>query len=254
LFITFSQLGLKFPGVLKRFSGRSFLTMQVIQVMNFLLSAATLALLSGPAFAADIPVTPEPAPIMAPVPQAANWSGIYVGLHGGYGWSDVEACEDGGGCFEPDVDIEGAVFGGQIGANWQWNSFVLGAEADASWSGIDADLGDDGDRDLYDYLASARLRAGFAVDRFLAYGTGGLGITSIDYADDEDDENDNTQFGWVLGGGAEVLVTDNVTVGAEYLHYQFDNVIEELDGGEVDTDADVIRARVNVKFNGLFGG
>jgi opacity protein-like surface antigen len=51
-----------------------------------------------------------------------------------------------------------------------------------------------------------------------------------------------------------MLVTDNVTVGAEYLHYDFNDVLEDVDDAEVDTDADVIRARVNVKFGGLFGG
>lgn len=221
---------------------------------HVLLSGAALVLLSGSVFAADIPAMEEPMPSYAPVPAAANWSGVYVGLHGGYGWADADACLEDGPCIELDSDANGAVLGGQVGANFQFNSFVLGAEADASWSGISADDddGDDGEG-VYDYLASARLRAGVAVDRFLAYGTGGLGVTSLDL-DGVEDVEDNTEFGWVLGGGAEMLVTDNVTVGAEYLHYDFNDVLEDVDDAEVDTDADVIRARVNVKFGGLFGG
>jgi opacity protein-like surface antigen len=71
------------------------------------------------------------------------------------------------------------------------------------------------------------LRAGLGWDRVLLYGTGGVA-------------SDFDGLGWVAGAGAEFLLTQNVTLGAEYLHY---------DVG--DDDADVIRARLNVAFSGL---
>ena len=49
---------------------------------------------------------------------------------------------DTGGVFS-NADVEGAVIGGQVGVNWQWNYVVVGAEGDASWSGID-------DEDLFE--------------------------------------------------------------------------------------------------------
>ena len=88
--------------------------------------------------------------MMSPVPIAYNWSGFYVGGHGGWGFGD--------GAF-----ADGFVIGGQIGVNMQWNSFVLGAEGDGSfvdWGSTNA-------------VGTARLRGGFAFDRFLVYGTGG---------------------------------------------------------------------------------
>ncbi|MBA3516963.1 MAG: porin family protein [Rhizobiales bacterium] len=237
-------------------------------MMRFLLSTAAAALISSAAHAADFLPFEEPGPSLAPI-AAGDWGGFYVGLHGGYGWSDVEACLDGGfdsGDADDDderciglndafgVDIEGPVFGGQVGVNWQWNSIVLGAEGDASWSGIEAsfdDGTDDEDAKLYDYLASARLRAGFTVDRFLVFGTGGVGFARIDMTGGEGDSE--IEIGWAAGGGGEFLVTNNVTVGAEYLHYDFEDVLDTEDA-ELNTDADVVRGRVNLKFGNLFGG
>jgi opacity protein-like surface antigen len=68
--------------------------------------------------------------------------------------------------------------------------------------------------------------------------------------DDDDDQRD--RGGYVYGGGAEVLLTNNVTAGVEYLHYEFEEIGD--DDSEIDGDVDVIRGRVNVKFNSLFGG
>ncbi len=171
-------------------------------------SASAFALLSSVAVAADLPTfSPPPAPMLSTTPIAYNWSGFYIGAHGGWGF--------GGGGF-----TDGAVIGGQIGVNWQFGSFVLGAEADGSW----VDFG------AVDSVESIRLRGGFAFDRFLAYGTGGAAFEDFD------------DLGWVAGGGVEYAFTDNVSAGVEFLHYDFD-----------DADANVIRGRVNIMFNSLFG-
>jgi outer membrane immunogenic protein len=200
---------------------------------------------------------------------AANWSGFYVGLHGGYGWADLDDNDDNDDVFD-DADLEGAVIGGQLGMNFQYNMFVFGIEGDASWSGIDLDDdfdfddGDEFDEDFelgYDWLASVRGRLGLGFDRFLVYGTGGVGFADFDDGgfdddildDDDDDDNDDVQVGWVAGGGAEFLLTDNVSLGAEYLHYEFDDTFDDEDL-EIDSSVDVIRGRVNVKFGSLFGG
>jgi outer membrane immunogenic protein len=171
-------------------------------------SVSALALLAGAAAAADLPppMAPVPAPMLSPTPIAYNWSGFYLGGHGGWGF--------GGGGFS-----DGFVIGGQVGVNAQWDSFVLGLEGDGSfvdWGNTDA-------------VGTIRARGGFAFDRFLVYGTGGAA-----FGDD---------IGWVAGGGGEYAVTDNLSVGVEYLHYDFGS----------DT-SDVVRGRVNWKFGGMFGG
>jgi outer membrane immunogenic protein len=177
-------------------------------MLRQVVSASALALLSGMAVAADIPVEPLPPPMIAPTPIAFNWSGFYIGAHGGWGW--------GGGAFD-----DGFVVGGQLGVNWQFNSFVLGAEGDGSF--VDWGGGTDA-------VGTGRLRAGLAFDRFLVYGTGGVALQDFD------------DVGWVAGGGAEYAITDNVTIGAEYLHYELDN-----------DSADVVRGRVNLLFGMLAG-
>lgn len=173
-------------------------------------SASVLAILSGAALAADLPTfspPPPPAPMLSTTPIAYNWSGFYVGAHGGWGWGSGNGIDD------------GFVVGGQIGVNWQFNNFVLGAEGDGSF----VDWGD------VSAIGTVRLRGGFAFDRFLAYGTGGAAIG-------EDD------VGWVAGGGVEFAVTDNLSAGVEYLHYEED-----------DDTQDVVRGRINITFNSLFG-
>jgi outer membrane immunogenic protein len=178
-------------------------------MLRLAVSASALALLSGAAAAADLPtmVPPPPAPMLSTTPLAYNWSGFYIGAHGGW-------------AFGSDAFDDGAVVGGQIGFNWQFNNFVLGVEGDGSW----ADVGG------ADSLETIRLRGGMAFDRFLAYGTGGGA-----FQDFED-------LGWVAGAGLEYAFTDFVSAGVEYLHYEFD-----------DASAEVIRGRVNVTFNSLFG-
>ena len=223
---------------------------------RLLISTAALALMSSAGLAADLPVYEPPPAMIAPTPMASNWSGFYVGLHGGYGWANLDDDDTGFGVDFDDADLEGAVIGGQVGVNWQWNMFVLGVEGDASWSGIDADDDFDGDFEDdspgFDWLASARGRVGLAFDRFMVYGTGGAAFTEFDH--DGLGTSDDTQVGWVAGGGGEFLVTDNVTLGVEYLHYEFDDTFDTLAGAEVNSDVDVIRGRVNVKFGSLFGG
>lgn len=172
-------------------------------------TASALALMSGVAAAADLPTfSPPPAPMLSTTPIAYNWSGFYIGAHGGWG-------------FGTDDFDDGAVIGGHIGMNWQFNNFVLGVEGDGSW----ADFG------AADSVESIRLRGGLAFDRFLVYGTGGGGFADFD------------DVGWVAGVGGEYALTDYLSVGVEYLHYDFGS-----DG------SDVIRGRLTAKFSSLFGG
>jgi outer membrane immunogenic protein len=247
---------------------------------KLLLSTAAVALMSTAALAADLPIY-EPAPMVAPVPEASDWSGVYIGVHGGYGWGNADGLGeddfdlDGDDDVFGDAELEGGVIGGQIGYNLQFNQFVIGIEGDGSYSFIDDDEDsfddDDDDGDIegmeseIEYLATIRGRAGFALDRFMLYGTGGVAFAGFnnEFTDNEedpdeedglfdDDGDSETEVGYVYGGGAEVLLTNNVTAGVEYLHYEFEEIGD--DDSEIDGDVDVIRGRVNVKFNSLFGG
>lgn len=90
-------------------------------------------------------------------------------------------------------------------------------------------------------LASARLRLGYAIGDYLAYGTGGLAYArytatatttgSFDGAQVSQslDETDDA-FGGVIGGGVSTFVADNAVVSIEALYYRFDAETEFDDG------------------------
>ena len=137
-----------------------------------------------------------------------DWSGLYVGLHAGYAWSDVdvELREPGGavalleGLGAPTGarhNLDGFLGGGHIGIQHQWGRWVLGVEAalsigdqrdrsTAAFSGTDTDFpfeteweGQSSFRTEIDNFASIAGRLGYAHDRWLVYAKGGLATAAI---------------------------------------------------------------------------
>jgi outer membrane immunogenic protein len=106
-------------------------------------SATMLALaLAAPAYAADLPAAPVyKAPAMAPAP-IYDWTGFYIGLNGGYSFgrsaSDFTTPV---GTFSSTQDLNGWVFGGQIGYNWEFShNWLFGLEADIQGTGQKGDV------------------------------------------------------------------------------------------------------------------
>jgi hypothetical protein len=90
----------------------------------------------GSVHAADM-ATPKTAMPNLPPPMQSDmeWTGFYVGLNGGYGWSQALSIS----IAEPATDTNltrssnmpsGFVGGGQVGYNWQSGHWVFGFEAD----------------------------------------------------------------------------------------------------------------------------
>lgn len=127
----------------------------------------------------------EPAAMVSPTPVAFNWTGFYLGGHGGYSFVSGAGLSDG---YE---------VGAQVGVNRQFNNYVLGLEASGGFVDWGPVTG----------AGSVRLRGGYAFDRFLAYATGGIGIEDA--------------LGWTVGGGIEYALTDHWIVGADYLYHDF---------------------------------
>ena len=98
----------------------------------------------GSASAADMYVKAPP-----PAPPPIWWTGFYAGINGGYSWGHantnvgfftspggVPIVPPAGSVTSASYGVNGGVFGGQIGYNWQTSSsFVLGVETDIQWSG-----------------------------------------------------------------------------------------------------------------------
>ena len=77
-------------------------------------------------------------------PVGPTWTGLYLGVNGGGGWSHlgVSTTPIGpivatlGNPGSLSTTINGAVFGGQLGYNWQVGNWVFGAEGDFDDAGI----------------------------------------------------------------------------------------------------------------------
>ena len=148
------------------------------------LIAASLLLSSVASLAADLPMRP---PVAAPVPVPVyNWTGLYVGVNGGYAWGRQDPLNLLANRFDrADFDIKGGTFGGTIGAQIQQGYVVLGFEADLAWAKIE------GSRFVTPAIAgvplpltlnvgtnieafgTARARVGVAMNNWLFYTTGG---------------------------------------------------------------------------------
>lgn len=215
------------------------------------LHAAALSVLasSNGALAADAPVMPVKAPPVA----VDHWSGAYIGLHVGYGWGTKDWYNSPafGGHFHGD----GFVGGGQIGFNLHvGGGWVLGLEADASWSAVKMDntalLGPSGGgvtttssfESKIDRMASAAFRVGIAADRLLVYGKFGVAVVHERHSLSEVTATlgvptfttnlsaSETRFGPLFGFGAEYAVGGHWSAKVEYNYIAFTDETVALTG------------------------
>jgi outer membrane immunogenic protein len=153
--------------------------------MRHILIAGALAFFGcSQVLAADMPPpgpAPYPPPTYAPVVPFYNWTGFYIGLNGGgaFGnssWTDPISPTG-------NFNVSGALFGGTIGGNYQFGSVVVGIEADGQWADIRGTTfngcGNFGCETKTDWLATVRGRVGYAWDRVLLYGTGGVAFADV---------------------------------------------------------------------------
>ena len=193
-------------------------------------------------------------------PAGFNWSGLYVGVHGGYGFGDANATTVVPGA---SLDIDGWLAGGQIGMNWQpaGSPWVLGGEVDSAFSALDGSVSATAAgvtakvSSEVQYLGSARLRAGLATDKLLTYVTGGLAWANNEVTGSASFRglsgsisDDQTHVGWTIGGGLEWVFLAQWTAKVEYLYTDlgeqtyFRNVLGGFNG---DLQFHTIRAGVN---------
>jgi outer membrane immunogenic protein len=213
-----------------------------------LVAASAIGVVAAPAFAADLG-TPEPLPT-PPVAEAApanNWTGFYLGALLGYTWGKANTSGAGVG----DVDTDGIDGGGYVGYNYQLNNnFVIGAEADLLASASDGDK--DGLEVDQGINGSLRARAGFALDRFLFYGTGGVALTDLKIDAAGAGDASNTLWGWTIGAGTEAMITPNITARIEYRYTDYQDKDFDLGGGAGSVDSgfstNSVRAGVGLKF------
>jgi len=249
--------------------------MQTIFKTTGLAALAFVAAVAGSSgvMAADLGKHVKAAPAAAaevPAEATVNWTGLYIGLDGtaGSGSSNWATFFSG----EPNFATAGGLFGAHVGMLRQMDHLVLGWEASAAGGGFSGsgDCPDSGEtcKTKLDGLEALRGKLGFAAGRMLVYGTGGL---AWDQATHEEWCNcvagggsnlwattgEQTKRGWVLGAGLEAALTSRLSLGAEYLHYDFGSHTADLDldGNNQDTATyhdrlDVAELRLSYKLVG----
>lgn len=230
--------------------------------MNRLLActgALALAFSAHAASAADMPRPMTKAPAMVAAPMF-DWSGFYVGVHGGYAWGDYRLFSASGG--GPTVDVDGFVGGGTIGWNWQHSNWVFGIEADIS-------NGPDGtDNSSFspfwgcntgrcnvdiDYFGTVRARLGIAVNQWMGYVTGGYAYGHAEGGiRNSVQQGSGSVDGWAAGVGIEYAFAPNWSMKLEYLHVDLGDLEFGTGVGTErflgDGDFDVVRVGLNYRF------
>lgn len=221
------------------------------------LKLAIVALLASTAIAsaADLPArTYVKAPAVSP---AYDWSGFYIGVMGGYAWSqDATVGITGIGAVTGSTDeIRGGFGGGTFGYNFQNGpNWVFGLEVDAAGGSISWS---DSALPLYSFdtkiqaLGSVTGRVGYAWGPGMLYFKGGYAwadnkvsatLLGVNFSD--------SQFhsGWTAGGGLEYMFAPAWSAKVEYMFADFDTAtyFSRLDLG---TSIHTIKAGINYHFN-----
>ncbi|BAR97936.1 structural elements [Blastochloris viridis] len=183
--------------------------------------------LAGPAAAADLRTK---APVVSA--PAWSWSGGYAGIHGGYGWGSADQTfHPANTVFAPsgsgfDQDIDGGLFGLQIGYNWQIGNLVFGLETTTAWTSIegkDASLfgafPDAAYKTEIDNLSTFTPRLGIASGPWLLYGKAGIAYGEVKTTLSDGSlyfREKNDHVGWTAGVGLEYALAPNWILGVEY--------------------------------------
>lgn len=191
------------------------------------------------------------------------WTGCYVGANIGYVHGSDDALDApfqqgafvglGASWNTPPVpgyetigaDADSAIGGAELGCDYQASSgalpVVLGTAVDISALGLSGEGTSPTSSDTHvsfdaNWAATVRGRLGIAAnEKLLVYVTGGYAAADIDvHAFDfatapntglMDVSGGGTESGWVAGGGGEWRFADHWSMSAEYLHFDFDDVV-----------------------------
>jgi outer membrane immunogenic protein len=160
-----------------------------------------LIMLASAQAASAADMLPVKAPIYkTPPPQAFNWTGFYIGVNGGYGWSRDSASESPGDPLTilqvtpaaTSFDAEGWLGGIQAGYNWQFDEkWVVGLETDFEGANIKGDgsaavtmaasPGTFGASPTVNWFGTVRPRLGYLpANNVLLFVTGGFAYGKVD--------------------------------------------------------------------------
>jgi outer membrane immunogenic protein len=224
---------------------------------KLLLASISLIALNagGSALAADMPVKARP----APPPAVYSWTGCYGGGFVGYGWGESQhrsldtrffqgkqaVSENHNqprvvGDITPSFDMSGATGGFNVGCQYQFGWWLIGVEGD--WAATNKDgqafnnflgfnvAGPDRffvSQTTERWIATARLRLGWVVDKWLFFITGGGAWSGVDVtvwdslAPVNTAHHKRTLTGWTAGAGYEYALGYGWSWKSEFLYIDY---------------------------------
>lgn len=229
--------------------------------------------ISAPAIAADLPAAPYSK--ASPMMMAAmyDWSGLYVGLNGG--WGSSRKCWDSltpAGAFfgaEGCHNATGGVAGAQAGYRLQSGAWVFGIEAQGDWANLRGSnqsllFAPSVNRSRIDSFGLFTGQVGYAFNTALLYVKGGAAVTT----DHFDVLNANVvvantgsqdRWGGTVGAGIEFAFAPNWSAAVEYDHLFLGKELATfttvpapaLFGADnIRQGADLVTVRVNYRWGG----
>jgi outer membrane immunogenic protein len=225
---------------------------------NLLLAGASLVALNagGSALAADMPVKARP----ALPPAVYSWTGCYGGGFVGYGWGksqhrsldtraqpgffpsgQTESFRPVFGDITPSFNMSGALGGFNVGCQYQFGWWLIGVEGDGAATNKDGQafnffqgkgLNPPGERFFVSqtaerWMATARLRLGWAADKWLFFITGGGAWSGVEVTVWDSltpvvaAHHKKTLTGWTVGAGYEYALGYGWSWKSEFLYIDY---------------------------------
>jgi outer membrane immunogenic protein len=202
------------------------------------------------------------APAMAAV---YDWTGFYLGVNAGIGLGrDRTQHFDAAGADSTYLSPLGAIGGGQIGYNWQTNSFlgpiVLGVEADIQGADMrDGYVNANGNAfsQKLDWFGTVRGRIGLVTGPTLSYLTAGYAYGNVNttgVAGGVPFAFGGGRSGWTWGSGVEAALGGNWTGKIEYLYVDLGDRTFGFAGGAQAIRSDLREQIFRVGLNYRIGG
>jgi outer membrane immunogenic protein len=184
-------------------------------------------------------------------PSVSPWEGFYLGVHGGYGWGDIDVVEDPANA-PPYVgagnawgfDADGAIGGAHLGLNWESYGLVMGIEAEFGYMAIEGDAPDPASLGLDTiaaqgdgYYGDATIRIAFAPGNMLYHMEGGVAFADLGWSVEDDCStappcssttvsavSDGTETGWTAGVGIAYAFWQHASLRLDYGYYDFGTI------------------------------
>jgi opacity protein-like surface antigen len=204
-------------------------------------------------------VAPKGLITKAPIASAQpyNWTGAYVGgfvggIEGNADWSYQSLPPFPNGT-NTRTTLAGILAGGTLGYNMQMGPWVIGLESDIGWTAAGGGKSAPCPSGFLftceasmDWLATVTGRLGYAFNRLLVYGKGGLAVgevtassvfnpRTLNLGDGESPPSatvfsgHDTAVGWTIGGGFEFALAQNWSAKAELMYFDLGQKTYQLD-------------------------